>query len=448
MNLPENVEKYLKKHSVPKWNIELSKDGKYDNIIVIPAISEFENIKFVLGSLIENDAKYFSSTLVVFVINNLETSEERIKSDNEISLYFLRNIINGQANDDLSAALISSDLTIGLVDASSRGEELPENHGGVGLARKIGMDLALTLFNYENSNKKILICTDADCTFDKNYLTEIVSNFNKKKLSAAVVNYRHDTSGNNENTKAIICYEYYLRYYVLFQRYADSHFAFHTIGSTMCCDCESYIKVEGINKKKAAEDFYFLEKLAKQVKIEKITSTTVYPSGRGSWRVPFGTGQRVNRYLAKEQDEYLLYNPANFEILKKWNEALYKNSDLVSYYLEAGENIHPELYKFLIKQEFDRAFSKILNRTNDVKQINNQKKFWFDGFRTLKLIHYLRDAVNPNINAFDAIDILFEKLGISVDIKRDKGTIPELEMQKKYLEVLRKLDNEDLSYDN
>jgi hypothetical protein len=107
MNLPENVEKYLKKHSVPKWNIELSKDGKYDNIIVIPAISEFENIKFVLGSLIENDAKYFSSTLVVFVINNLETSEERIKSDNEISLYFLRNIINGQANDDLSAALIS-----------------------------------------------------------------------------------------------------------------------------------------------------------------------------------------------------------------------------------------------------------------------------------------------------------------------------------------------------
>jgi len=441
MKFPENVEKYITKYSLSEWNLELNKDEYYNNIIVIPAISEFENIKSALDSLINNDVKYFSSTLVVFVINNLATSEEKIKSENERSLKFLRSIIKGQVNDDFSTAIFSSDLTIGLVDASSPGEELPENHGGVGLARKIGMDLALTVFDYESTNKKILICTDADCTFDKNYLTEIASNFNNRNLSAAVVNYNHDTSGNDENTKAIICYEYYLRYYALFQKYAGSRFAFHTIGSTMCCDYESYIKVEGMNKKKAAEDFYFLEKLAKQVNVEKINTTTVYPSGRGSWRVPFGTGQRVERYLAQEQDEYQLYNPVNFEILKKWNEALYKNSDLVSYYLEAAENIHPALYKFLVKQEFDRAFSKILNQTNDTKQLNNQKKFWFDGFRTLKLIHYLRDNVNPNINTFDAIDILFEKMEISHNIKRDKGTIPELNVQKEYLELLRDIDN-------
>lgn len=441
MKFPENIERYLKKYSVPGWEISPNINKRFNNIIVIPAICEFENIKSVLASIIKNDPKYFPDTLLLFVINNLVVSEDKIKRDNLNSLVFLQDIIDGKNGDELSSKIISSGLNLGFVDASSNGKELPENNGGVGLARKIGMDLALTVFNYSTQDKKILICTDADCIFDINYLTEIVHNFNTRNLSAAVVNYRHDISGNDESVEAIVCYEYYLRYYILFLRYAGSPFAFHTIGSTMCCDHEYYIKVEGMNKKKAAEDFYFLEKLAKQVKVDKISTTTVYPSGRGSWRVPFGTGQRVNRFLSKEQDEYQLYNPENFEILKKWISVLSHNSDLISYYLDAAEKIHPMLYKFLIKQEFDRAFSKILNKTTDEKQLNNQKKFWFDGFRTLKLIHFLRDNVHPNINTFDAVDILFEKLNISHNIKRSTKAIPELQVRKEYLELLRKLDN-------
>ena len=61
-----------------------------------------------------------------------------------------------------------------------------------------------------------------------------------------------------------------------------------------------------------------MEKLAKNYKIEKINSTTVYPSSRSSWRVPFGTGQRVGRFLSNKQNEYLLYDPISFDILKAW----------------------------------------------------------------------------------------------------------------------------------
>lgn len=440
MNYPENVEKYLKKYSIPGHDLEMTAGKLFNNIIVIPAISELDNIRTVLASLADSTNEFSDETLVIFVVNNLESSETAVKENNLKTLNLLRDIINREAESTPSPEISISGLSIGLVDAASPGREFPENNGGVGLARKTGMDLALKAFDYGSPAKKILICTDADCTFEKNYLTEIVRNFNARNLSAAVVNYSHDISGEDDHTSAIICYEYYLRYYALFLKYAGSPFAFHTIGSTMCCDHESYIKVEGMNKKKAAEDFYFLEKLAKQVDIQKISTTTVYPSGRGSWRVPFGTGQRVNRFLAGEQDEYQLYNPENFEILKKWIDALNHNSDLVSYYLEAAENIHPMLYRFLVKQEFDRAFSKILNKTSDVKQINRQKKFWFDGFRTLKLIHFLRDNAHPNINTFDAIDILFEKIGISANIKREKDTLPELPVQKKYLELLKKSD--------
>jgi hypothetical protein len=440
-NLPLPVNKYLDKYFIHGWEIISDTDKKYENILVVPAISEYENIIIFLNSLIRNESTYFQKTLIVFVINNLASSSEEVKKDNVKTIEYLTEIINKNPSDELSEKIINREISIGIVDASSPGKELPENNGGVGLARKIGMDLALTFLDYESRNKKLLICTDADCTVQNNYLKEIINQFSNYNLSAAVVNYTHNISGNDENTKAIICYEYYLRYFVLGLKYSHSPYSFHTIGSTMVCDYESYIKVEGMNKRKAAEDFYFLEKLAKVVEIANISSTTVYPSERPSWRVPFGTGQRVNRFLSKERDEYKLYNPESFEILKNWISALNINYGLVSEYLAEAEDIHPALYKFLIQQEFDRDFSKILNQAIDEKQLNLQKKRWFDGFRTLKLIHYLRDNAFPEIFTFDAIDSLFEKMKISCNIIRDYSTIPELSIQKQYLKLLRELES-------
>ena len=439
-SLPLIVEKYLKKYSIQGWQLKANSDKYFDNIIIIPAISEFENIKTLLSSLLQNNITYLQTTLIIFVVNNFDSSDKNIKKNNFQTIEYLNRIINNHPTDEISELLIDSNCKLGLIDATFSGKELPKNNGGVGFARKIGMDLALTVLDYASGGKKILICTDADCTFQNNYLSEIINQFSTQKLSAAVINYEHDISGDNENTKAIICYEYYLRYYVLGLKFADSPYAFHTIGSTIVCDFETYIKAEGMKKRQAAEDFYFLQKIAKFTEVKKISSTTVYPSGRTSWRVPFGTGQRVSRFLSGEHDEYTLYNPESFEILKQWISILNKNHELVSEYLIEAERIHLELYKFLIKQEFDRDFSRILNHAKDEKQLNLQKKQWFDGFRTLKLIHHLRDNGFPNINTFDAIDRLFEKMKVSCNIKRHDNSIPELSVQKQYLELLRKLD--------
>ena len=61
-----------------------------------------------------------------------------------------------------------------------------------------------------------------------------------------------------------------------------------------------------------------------------------------------------------------------------------------------------------------------------------------DGFKTLKLIHFLRDFENPNQDMFDAINNLLEGLDISIDFKSTEK-IPSLEIQLKYLELLRSL---------
>jgi hypothetical protein len=71
------------------------------------------------------------------------------------------------------------------------------------------------------------------------------------------------------------------------------------------------------------------------------------------------------------------------------------------------------------------------------QQLEKQKLKWFDGFRTLKLIHHLRDTVFPVINMFDAADQVFDWLNIP---KPQRGTeiIPPVETQKEYLYLMRK----------
>jgi len=430
---------YLKKNGLNQWHAETATNKRYNNIFVIPAIQEYNNIQRLLISLSENNQKYFSETLVIFVINNTGNSKEDAKNDNKQSLKLLRSIIDKNDNEEICAKVNAAGLNIGLVDASTDNLELPEKDGGVGLARKIGLDLALLLFDYSNLNKKILGCLDADCLVDKNYVTTIVESFNKEKISAAYIQFEHTMPDHQKERMAIICYEIFLRYYVLGLNYAGSPFAFPAIGSTIICDCESYIKVGGMNKKKAAEDFYFLEKLAKIVNIKKIDSTKVYPSGRDSWRVPFGTGQRVNRFISGERNEYFVYSLKSFEILKQWNKAFLNGERLNSdVYLKKAEIIDPVLYNFLILNSFKENWDKILKSSKTKEQLEKQKITWFDGFRTLKLIHYLRDNGYPLNNMFESVSELLFYFDVQLP-QIDENQSPSFEIQIEYLQQLRKL---------
>jgi len=438
--LPNNVEKYLRKFSYDKWKIYGDRK-KHNSIIVIPAIDEYENIKTLLTSLIQNDKELFPSTLILFIVNHTVSSDADIKQNNIKTIEYLKNIIDKKKNEDeFSQMIINSGLQIGFIDAALKGFELDDKEGGVGLARKIGMDEALKFFDYDSSNKNILICLDADCTVSENYISTIREAFNKDNISAGYVNFAHDKTDEEENYKAIINYEIFLRYYVLGLKYAESPYAYHSIGSTMVCNVDSYIKIQGMNKRKAAEDFYFMEKLSKITEIKKIDGTTVYPSSRGSWRVPFGTGKRVTRFLEKVQNEYLLYAPESFSVLKKWNELFYSDEILSSQeYLNNAEKISSALLDFLIGNKFAENWDKILKNTKSTNQINKQKQLWFDGFRTLKLIHHLRDSEFPLINMFDALDKLFDLMEIQFNYKNEPGKIPPIEVQEKYLGKLREI---------
>lgn len=444
MKAPDSdVIKYLDKYSIRGIELFWNPDDLITSAVVIPAIQEYENIKKLLFSLIKSDPKYFVNTIFIFVINNLPSSDLIVKEDNKRALDLLKNITDKTPMDKFADNILKSGLKIGYIDASSPGKELTEKEGGVGLARKVGLDAAVKIFNYEKEDRaKLLICLDADCTVKENYLTDIHRYFYEKKVVAASIYFEHVIENLINDNSAIICYETFLRYYVLCLRYAGSYYAFHTIGSAMACDHKIYIKTEGMNKKKAAEDFYFLEKISKHTQIYNIKTTAVYPSERKSWRVPFGTGQRITRFHARTHEEYCLYDPYIFDILKEWLHIFHSGEILsTDQYLNYGKSICNGLNEFLLQQNFKLNFTSILESSKSEMQIRKQQLRWFDGFKTLKLIHFLRDVYFPNINMYEALDTMFSKCGISKPSRMFKD-IPSIEIQLQYLEKLRVLDRE------
>jgi len=440
--LDSEVIKYLNKYQINGYKLIWNRNNNITTAVVIPAIKEYLNIRKLLKSLTETNTAFFPTTLFVFVINNTPSSDDQIKKDNLDTLDLMKNILSQYRVDNLITDVIGSGLNVGYIDASTPGNELSEKEGGVGIARKIGMDEALTIFDYTADISKLLICLDADCTVENNYLDAIHTVFLKENAKAASVSFEHVINSNEEEDRAITCYEIFLRYYVLSLKYAGSYYAFHTIGSAMACDHETYIKAEGMNKKKAAEDFYFLEKISKNTKIFNINSTKVFPSGRKSWRVPFGTGQRVSRFHAGTHDEYSLYNPDAFEILKEWLILFHQDYHMNPVqYLHQAKLISKSLYDFLILQNFESNMEKILKSSKTDKQLRKQKLGWFDGFKTLKLIHFLRDNETPNIFMLEALDIIFGKLNACYQAW-DNKCFPDQKILYGYLNKLRTLDKE------
>jgi hypothetical protein len=438
---PKEVSEYLDNKVLKKWELEWIEVSDIEQIIVVPAICEFQNIQNLLSSLIKNDLPLLQKLLVIFVINNSLSSNREIKEDNKQSLNLLRAIINKSDPDSFSNEISKSGIKIGLIDAASKGKEFEGKQAGVGLARKIGLDQALKVFDYSNPGKKILISLDADCTVEENYLKEIRNSFYKQNISVANIDFEHNLEGEKISRRGIISYEIYLRHYVIGLVFAGSPYSFHTIGSTLVCDHEAYIKAGGMNTRKAAEDFYFLQKLAKLYKIHRITSIKVKPSARESWRVPFGTGKSMTNYLSN-QKEILLYDPDEYIILKEWLELL--NSDLsmrTETVINEAKKIHRELFNYLEIRGFSNDWNQVLSNSKSQKQLNYQRKNWFDALKTLKLIHHLRDTSFPMMDVKSAVEKLFKIVGHSGKIDCNKYDNDIDNLYATYLSELRTLEN-------
>jgi len=401
--MTDNFRKYLDKKAdlqARRLHHNLSAGtNQIDAVVVIPALAEKDHLFRTLDFLARNPADHLARTLVICVINNRRqplATPDQVR-DNQETIAQLEAMLK-----------TATPLRLDYIDASSPGCELPDK-AGVGLARKIGLDCGLELLADSGRENGLLVCLDADTRVEPNYLDALRKAFGQPDAWAAVVDYAHEHAEPPEEAAAVTCYELFLRYHVLGLAYAGSPYAFPTIGSTMACMARAYVAVAGMNQRQAGEDFYFLQQLAKTGPVRRIRDTTVHPSPRPSWRVPFGTGQRVGRFLSGGQDEYVLDDPRAYGVLKRWIEAVRQGLDEKAEGLLArAEVVSPPLRVFLEQARFSSVWPGLQKNNPDVEKRLAQFHRWFDGFKTIKMLHYLRDNGYPEVEMFRAIRELID----------------------------------------
>ena len=405
MNL---VESYLKKHAFRQKLINTLPNTNLGMVIVIPAYNE-ESILQPLKAL-SNCVTPIKSVEVIVVFNASEEDSEEILQKN----------INALSEAKSYYSLLQKpfyDLHF-IVE-----HHLPKKHAGVGLARKIGMDEAARRLAHINKIEAPIICFDADSSCEVNYLKAIENHFNNfPETSAASIHFEHPLDGDlfsSEVYKGINFYELHLRYYKNALAFANLPYAFHTIGSSMVVRTIDYCKQGGMNKRKAGEDFYFLQKFIKLGNFSEIKETMVIPSPRVSDRVPFGTGRAIKEMLEKERSIEMSYAFKSFRLIKEALQSLenWYNGDVET---------HQYFIEFVGKE-------KLLEKVEEIRrQSSNQQLFvkrffhWFDAFQCLKFVHFLRDQYYPNEELNIVVPKLLNEVGLREEFLTEKDLLLKL----------------------
>ena len=375
----KKVEKYLHTRSVQgPWRIEGCDGHGFAGAIVIPALAEEEHLFATLASLAANPPELLARFLVLVVINHRQDASP---SDRENNYRTLARI--ACSGPDLAP------VRLAWVDAAAPGLEMPAKGGGVGLARKIGLDLALHRLDFSGCSP-LLVCLDADTLVEPAYLSALARHFRTASAGGAAIPFRHQPGRTPEEQRAIVCYELYLRYYVLGLKVAGSPYAFHTVGSAMACTADAYVRAGGMNSRTAGEDFYFLQQISRTSGVARAEGTIVHPSPRPSHRVPFGTGRTVFRRLAGDADAITFYRPECFRILGNWLELAGKSLGTgACEILQETEGISVPLARYLKDARFPEIWSGLCRNHRTPERLLNAFHDWFDGLRTMKLIHHL-----------------------------------------------------------
>ncbi len=300
---------------------------------------------------------------------------------------------------------------------------------GVGLARKIGCDIACKFSHRNIVYSDFIASTDADAYLPDNYFKQqtlltnsesSVKNKLQNNVSGACYHFTHILPKNAdihshediEHTSVIhsatLQYEQALQYYVQGLKYANSPYAFFTIGSILLFNVAAYANVRGFPKKSAGEDFYLLNKLAKIGRIAYFPDSCVELTSRLSSRVPFGTGPAVQQIidLSNNNKTYCYYAPAVFDELKLINDNI---TDLMAYNGLIDDYAMNQWFELLSNVSMEAlyaiGFEKFIeqHKNNAPQQRCKQWLVWFDAFKTLKFIHAVRDIKHPNIALSEAL---------------------------------------------
>jgi hypothetical protein len=399
------IRKYLARQAEPEALAADALEGEFGHVLVVPAYGEGQSLFDLLGSVPRGPA---GETLIVAVLNARADSPAAVHDANRAARERLRD--SALAASELPAdhpvlALSYPNGRILLIDRAADGHFLPEGQG-VGLARKIGNDLALRLHTAGRVASSWIHNTDADTLLPNDYFDQTEA-LTAEDIAAALYYFEHRFSGEETLGEAARLYEISLRYYVLGLAWAGSPYAYQSMGSCMAVRPWAYAEVRGFPKKNAAEDFYALNKLAKVGAIERLAGAPLLLEGRLSDRVPFGTGKALTQLVSKRKglSAFRLYHPIVFAHLAAWLRVLAHAARAKGDFQAALEELprgSPFFRSDLLVESLEKmgafpALREAVERSPDAPTMLRHFHTWFDSFRTRKLVHALRDGGFPSL---------------------------------------------------
>jgi len=185
----------------------------------------------------------------------------------------------------------------------------------------------------------------------------------------------------------------------------------------MAVRADVYKQQGGMNKRKAGEDFYFLQKIFPIGAFTELTDTTVNPSPRGSDRVPFGTGKAVQAHLAGNKiSTYPLEAFLDLKMLFDGLPTTDRDEPLLR--SDFGDGLPEALRTFLREQRFTEALAEIRDNTSTPAAFRTRFFRWFNGFQAMKFIHHARDHCYGKraieADAERLLELLVERVGCKV----------------------------------
>ncbi len=268
--------------------------------VAVPILAELCNLPLLLSRLRQQTFPHFT---LYCCVNNVEGGMGY--EENQQCLQGLGTV------DDLSLVVI---------DRSSKGLGWNDKKRGVGWARKVMFEKILS----EHDDNEVIVSLDADTDFGPKYFEAILATLNAHPCcSAFSIPYYHPLSGNDALDRPMLRYECYMRHYLLNMLRIGNPYAFTALGSAMAFPIWAYRRVGGITPLQGGEDFYLLQKFVKTgtlvnqfVEPYCKQNMAVWPQGRISNRVPFGTGPAIARGVEGMGEAYPFYSPEGFDAVK------------------------------------------------------------------------------------------------------------------------------------
>lgn len=376
---------YLKKQN-RKRIIEEAPVAGLGLIVIIPCLRE-PAILETLKSLAECEPTK-QKTEVIVLINHPEDESDAVKQFNTKTHAEIVKWIALQKNPDIGF------YCTGPFD-------LPKKWAGVGVARKYAMDEAVRRFNDIDNPAGIIVSLDADTLVERNYLAEIERYFAKNPEHAGcTIDFEHQKNQiSSRQLEGIELYEKYLHYYRDALEYAGYPWPLITIGSAFAVTATAYIKRGGMTRRKAGEDFYFLQNLVLVGTVGTLNSTKVHPSARESDRVPFGTGPAIAKWMNNSENLGLTYNLEIFKILRHFfamQNEFYKTGE--TGYLRVLAKLEEPVRQFLLMNNFQETISELNQNCGSAESF--EKRFFqkFNAFMILKFVHFATDYFFPKAN--------------------------------------------------